>query len=191
MAKRKAEPADDEQLETCATERLITAVERLSDDINGLMQVAEEGTLLTAIVNEVRTLTSALDDIRAEIEWASRNLMHARPAEQPPHVTSMPVDPCDPEWGTKLNKLGANDLPSDQKQTTSPTSDEAGVESMVYCCESPRLAWQGDPEAPSVVCQACGYTVAEYGNVVDNRAEQKDAFRGPQAQGRLWEDEGS
>ena len=63
MAKRKAAPADDELLETCATERLLGAVEQLSDDINGLMQVAEEGTLLTAIVNEVRTLTSALEKI--------------------------------------------------------------------------------------------------------------------------------
>lgn len=61
MAKRTAAPADDELLETRASERVITAVEQLSDDINGLMQVAEEGTLLKAIVNEVRTLTSALE----------------------------------------------------------------------------------------------------------------------------------
>jgi hypothetical protein len=191
MAKRKAAPADEEAMETCATERLITAVEQLSDDINGLMQVAEEGTLLTAVVNEIRTLTSALDDIRAEIEWASRNLMHARTAEPSPHLTSMPVDPCDPEWGTKLNRLGAHDLPSDQSQGTPPAAEEAGVESVVFCCESPRLAWQGDPEAPSVVCQACGYVVAEYRNVVDQRAEQKNAFRRQQAQGRLWDEEAS
>jgi hypothetical protein len=119
--------------------------------------------------------------------------MQARPPEPPQRVTSMPVDPCDTNWATKLNAKNAAAIPNDPidppMEHVLTSHDESVSESPVYCCTQPRLAWQDDPEAPSVVCQACGYTVAEYGNVVENRAEQKDTFHKAQAQGRLWEDE--
>ena len=179
------------------TERLIEAIEQLSDDTNGLMEIVEQGTLLKELVNEVSMLRSAIDDIRTEIEWASRNLMQARPPEPPQRVTSMAIDPCDPAWAAKLNATNAADVPNDRTEPVldppmehaMTSQDESVSESPVYCCAQPRLAWQDDPEAPSVVCQTCGYVVAEYGKVVDNRAEQPDAFHKPQTQGRLWEDE--
>lgn len=41
-----------------------------------------------------------------------------------------------------------------------------GVDSVEYCCDSPRLAWNGDPDAPGITCESCGYIVAELGGVV-------------------------
>ena len=113
MAKRAQSPDSSEDI-IQSNGRLTASVEQLSDDINGLMQIVEEGTLLKELVNEVIILRSAIDDIRAEIEWASRNLMQARQPELPQHVTSMPVDPCDLEWSAKLNTVKPDTLPSDQ-----------------------------------------------------------------------------
>ena len=199
MAKRAHSAASNDN-DRRSSERLTDSIEQLSDDINGLMQIVEEGTLLKQLVTEIVTLCSAIDDIRAEIEWASRNLMQARGMEPSvPPVSSMAVDPCDPQWSTKLNVESARSETSDSAEpafdplnehATRP-QDEAVGESPVYCCAQPRLTWQDDPETPSVVCQACGYVVAEYGNLVDGRADQQDAFHRPQAQGRLWQDDES
>ena len=196
MAKR-APSADSREDILQSNEHLAKSVEQLSDDINGLMEIAEQGTLLKELVGEIATLRSAIDDIRAEIEWASRNLMQARTAELPHRVTSMSVDPCDPEWAAKLNARNAADFPSDRTEPVldppmehaMTSQNETVSESPVYCCAQPQLAWQDDPDAPSVVCQACGYVVAEFGSVVDHRAKQEDAFHKVQTQGRLWEDE--
>ena len=199
MAKRAHSPASNDG-DLRSSERLAGSIEQLSDDINGLMQIVEEGTLLKELITEIVTLRSAIDDIRAEIEWASRNLMQARGTETSvPPVSSMPVDPCDPQWAAKLNAVSARPHTSDSaepafdppNERAATPQDEAVAESPVYCCAQPRLAWQDDPETPSVVCQACGYVVAEYGNLVDGRADQQDAFHRPQAQGRLWQEEES
>ena len=199
MAKRAHSPtSNDDDLRS--SERLAGSIEQLSDDINGLMQIVEEGTLLKQLITEIVTLRSAIDDIRAEIEWASRNLMQARGTEPSvPPVSSMAVEPCDPQWAAKLNAVSARPQTSDSpdaacdppNERAATPQDEAVGESPVYCCAQPQLAWQDDPETPSVVCQACGYVVAEYGSLVDARADQPDAFQRPQAQGRLWQDDES
>jgi hypothetical protein len=107
-------------------ERLASAVEQLSDDICGLMEVVEQGSLLKSLVEEVRTLRIAIDDIRAEIEWAARNLMRARdPHPGASAVTSMAADPADPRWAEKLNQLSAKDLPAaDEGPVERPRYDE-------------------------------------------------------------------
>lgn len=40
------------------------------------------------------------------------------------------------------------------------------VETEPYCCDHPKLAWNGDPDAPGVACVNCGYVIAEQGNTV-------------------------
>jgi hypothetical protein len=154
------------------------------------MEVAEKGTLLQEIVKETRTLISAIDDIRSEIEWIARNLSRARPQEPVQPITSMALDPCDPAWAAKLSTSSSEDVSTESPADSIPPTEESAVESLVYCCKAPRLSWQGDPYSPSVVCEACGYVVAEYGNVVDDRAEHKDGFR-RETQGQLWADDES
>jgi hypothetical protein len=34
-----------------------------------------------------------------------------------------------------------------------------------YCCSSPKLTWNGDPDTPGVACEHCGFMVAEDGAV--------------------------
>jgi hypothetical protein len=43
----------------------------------------------------------------------------------------------------------------------------------MYCCPEPVLRWNGDPEAPSICCQKCGFVVAEYGELQDYPAESR------------------
>jgi hypothetical protein len=48
----------------------------------------------------------------------------------------------------------------------------------VYCCASPQLEWNGDPVAPGIACESCGYVVAELGTLVNCR-EEPDAEEEP------------
>ena len=40
------------------------------------------------------------------------------------------------------------------------------VNDAVYCCISPQLEWNGDPEAPGIACVNCRHVVAESGALV-------------------------
>ena len=57
MKKRPTRSADEGQAATPAairpTDRLANAVEQLSDDISGLMEIVEQGSLLKTLVEEV------------------------------------------------------------------------------------------------------------------------------------------
>lgn len=62
------------------------------------------------------------------------------------------------------------------------------IESAEYCCDRPRLSWNGDPDAPSIACENCGYIVAEFGQVRANApATEKPAAEPQQRQGNLFE----
>jgi len=74
------------------------------------------------------------------------------------------------------------------------TAGESTDEGSEYCCTSPQLTWRGDAEAPAIICASCGYLVAEYGEVLDERASRPDGFqsKGPsERQGQLWSDDES
>lgn len=98
-------------------ERLTEAVIQLSDDICGLMEVVEQGSLLTQLVEEIRTLRTAVDDVRSDIEWAARNIVN-KDADVPQFrpIHSMPRDPCDPRFAERLNAVSREDLPTTKEQ---------------------------------------------------------------------------
>jgi hypothetical protein len=98
-------------------EHLTAAIEQLSDDINGLMQVVEEGSLLKQLVDEVHVLREAIDDLRNEVEWAVRNvLQNGEPRPLPAPITSMPLDPCDPAFASRLIAVSRHDIPADDDE---------------------------------------------------------------------------
>jgi hypothetical protein len=77
------------------------------------------------------------------------------------------------------------------------TAAPEGAEQIFYCCPEPQLAWAGDPDEPSVRCLKCGYIVAEYGTVLDERAAWREGTASFEpsppsprpAQGELFGDE--
>ena len=64
--------------------------------------------------DEVRVLREAIDEFRELYDWAVRN---AAPHDDVPrhivHVTSMPADPLAPDFGERVNRFTAKDLPGD------------------------------------------------------------------------------
>jgi|ERR1051326_9179232 hypothetical protein len=57
---------------------------------------------------ELATLRQVIDEIREEFQWAVRN--EKLPPTHIVHITSMPVDPCDPEFGKKVNRISQADI---------------------------------------------------------------------------------
>ena len=98
MAKKVSAPTlsvRDEQVE-----RLIQKVSDLTNSVNDLAE-------------EVNVLREAVDDSRQEMESIMRTRCKP-PALPPMHITSMPKDPLDPKFHEKVNRLRAEDLPSEQ-----------------------------------------------------------------------------
>jgi hypothetical protein len=186
---------------------------------------SEAAAAVDRLTDNVRVVWQTLDEIRDDLQWALRNVAQAAEVLRPMRVTSMALDPRDPEWGSKLNALRPEDVAPEPAEGTKVTVDAeqfndaldilvrsgkvrvegervtltAGdfasamesVDRLVYCCENPALVWDGPPEAPNVLCRSCGYVVAEYGEVVDDREERAAdgaAFTGPPkpSQGLLW-----
>jgi len=52
-------------------------------------------------------------------------------------------------------------------------------EHVEYCCDSPKLEWDGDPDAPSVICASCGFVVAEAGQVIGYGEQPDEQIRDP------------
>ena len=97
---REAPPATDEIHE------LRSAVERLAD--------------------EVRVLRQVLDDIRDDFAWALNNAEKFRYVPGIHPLTSMPKDPLAPDFGERINRFAAKDLPPDQGASgTEPVAADA------------------------------------------------------------------
>ena len=68
---------------------------------------------LEQLSQEVQLLQQVVDELRSEIQWASRNGRLAMlPA--PMHITSMPLDPLAQDWSTRLNRHCPEDLPAEE-----------------------------------------------------------------------------
>ncbi len=62
------------------------------------------------LTDHVQVLWTAIDDIRQEFEWAVRN-DRMRGTEPPMHITSMPKDPCAPDFGERINRFTPANAP--------------------------------------------------------------------------------
>lgn len=80
-------------------------LERLS---SALEELADLRLVLDELVHVLRTIQrDGLGVYDAEQQW------YADGAPRPSvALTSMPKDPCDPDWAMKLNQYSAEDLPS-------------------------------------------------------------------------------
>jgi len=101
---------------------------------------------------EVGLLRRAVDELRDDVIWAARQVLSAGDAVSPGYLSRRPTDPLAPD-ATPFGSAEFND---------------AGIEvfeAAEYCCKRPRLTWHSDPDAPGIVCENCGYVVAEQGSV--------------------------
>jgi hypothetical protein len=67
--------------------------------------------LLDQLRHELTALRMTLDDIRDQVEEANQN--RDDDASMPNHcrrITSMPLDPCAPDWSERLNQFSAADV---------------------------------------------------------------------------------
>lgn len=141
-------------------------------DIQDLAVAAEQ------LTEETRLLRSSLDELRDDVVWAARQVLSAGY-----FVTGTPPpEPHDPLSQSPSPRSGAFSLPQNEATESGP-----------YCCDQPKLSWNGDPDSPGVACESCGYVIAENGSVViwcdesDDpplRSQQDESHHDPQ--GKLF-----
>lgn len=69
---------------------------------------------MSSLANQVEVLRIAIDDLRQEVEYAMRNAF--QPAWTPtPRLTSMPLDPLAEDFGERVNRFTAKDLPPEKE----------------------------------------------------------------------------
>jgi hypothetical protein len=76
-------------------------------------QVAALAAHTEALAQRVQVLTQAVDDFREDIEWALRNDKLSYERGTAIHITSMPKDPLAADFGERINRYTAADLPAD------------------------------------------------------------------------------
>lgn len=71
---------------------------------------------LDQLRQELTVLRMVLDEIRDQLEWANQN---RDDSPSPPipfrQLTSMPRDPCAPDWAERLNQFSAADVDDDSE----------------------------------------------------------------------------
>ncbi len=135
-----------------------------------------------------------MDELRDDVVWAARQVLAAgyQVTGTPPPP---PRDPLAPDADLKpCHPVQPRTEPTEILPKLEHAMDEA--EFAEYCCDRPRLSWNGDPDAPGIACENCGYIVAELGSIVIFR-EEDDAEPGAtaghpdaeqsQKQGKLFE----
>lgn len=150
-----------------------------SGDIQDLAVAVEQ------LTEEARLLRISLDEIRDDVAWAVRQVL-ATGYQVSGTPAPEPRDPLAPDMFPSAS-VPQRDAPVCEHAMD--PADES-VESS-YCCDRPRLAWNGDPEAPGVACENCGYVIAENGSVVIWRDEDDEpadtaATEPEQRQGNLF-----
>lgn len=81
-------------------------------------QVAQLTDAVTRLAQEVGVLREVLDSIRDDFAWALNNDSFRSAPAMAMHVTSVPRDPLANDFGERINRLTANDLPD------APPADE-------------------------------------------------------------------
>ncbi len=111
--------------------------------------------------DEMHVLREAVDELREQLEHTLRNAAPKQDSWLPRRaITSFPLDPAASDWAARVNAINPYGTPP-----VTPNSVAASPESEPYCCPQPRLTWHGDPDAPGISCENCGYIVAEEGNI--------------------------
>lgn len=84
----------------------------------------ELAEVVEALTAEVRVLRQAVDELREEIQYATRNLID-RPVPPLPHrrIVSMPLDPLADDFGERLNAVTPDDLPEDDSAAQTPDAE--------------------------------------------------------------------
>lgn len=95
--------------------------------------------LVREMTRQVESLWQAVDDLREEVFAEFQHLRgepldEEMPAASPPfQLTSMPQDPCDPEFHKKVNKVGVEQSgtprsePATPSDSTEPRKSQRGL----------------------------------------------------------------
>lgn len=104
------------------------------------------------LTEEARILRQAIDELRDDVVWSAREVLAAGDCHAPGHLRRQ-YDPLAPDSAPMAIDRAAS-------------APAEGVESVEYCCEVPRLTWNGDPAYPGVACENCGFVIADQGSAV-------------------------
>jgi hypothetical protein len=80
-------------------------------------QVVELTATVEKLTQEVRVLRDTIDELREDLRWAINNREEFRcQPRHVVHITSMPLDPLAKDFGKRVNRFTAKDLPNESAQ---------------------------------------------------------------------------
>jgi hypothetical protein len=159
-------------------------------DRTGAGDAQELAVTVAQLTEETRLLRMSLDELRDDVVWAARQVLAAGHEVAPAQVPCKPIDPLAPD--ADFRQYPVHDgAPGGTSGGREPQRLDDACESVEYCCNAPRLTWNGDPDTPGIACESCGYIVAENGSIViwrdDSEPEPKPAARAQDRQSQLFE----
>jgi hypothetical protein len=115
-----------------------------SGDIQDLAIAVEQ------LTEETRILRQAIDELRDDVVWAARQVQTAGHTVARGYLSGRQRDPFAPNF-----ELHHRDRPA---------ANMEHVATDTYCCDQPKLGWNGDPDAPGIACDNCRFVVAQAGS---------------------------
>lgn len=86
-------------------------------------EVAELREEIASLKDHIRLLVDAIDEVREELQWLTRNGLPTRDPPAPiPVLKQMAADPCADDWGERLviERGEAGQLPPDDSEPIVP-----------------------------------------------------------------------
>ena len=75
--------------------------------------------VLERLREELTVVRQRLEEIYDELEWAIQNCEETdHLTTTPRRITSLPLDPCAPDWAERVNRVSAADLPAKIRDPT-------------------------------------------------------------------------
>lgn len=86
-------------------------------------EVAELTASVEKLIQEVRVLRDTIDELREDLRWAINNRDEFRcQPRHVVHITSIPLDPLAKDFGKRVNRFSAKDLPDESAQPSAPAT---------------------------------------------------------------------
>jgi len=94
----------------------------LAEDVRSLgAQVAALVAQVDSLSQRIQILTQAVDDVREDLGLVLDASSQPRPAPSVMHITSMPKNALAPDFGERINRYTASDVPPDEEMDTERT----------------------------------------------------------------------
>lgn len=99
-------------------------------DVPAADELVDLAYAIERLTQRIEVLTSAVDQLTDEVQFANRNMQDARPPPEPVVLKSMPLDPAADDW--QLDRTAPEDISAAEPPDPSPADDTVSARGQLF-----------------------------------------------------------